>query len=166
MADLISSTIAWAYFVVVLISSWPNKFCTTRRLLARKARVAAVCRVPGTQAIPQHRADQRGQTADCSRRAKSKDRTRTRHQPGDALPISSIGDRYSTRDGRDLMPRVCPVPNEALATLRRRLATLPARHPERKLPMDSTAQLYAVSRATLYRLLRPDWREGRALSSL
>ncbi|WP_273727396.1 IS481 family transposase [Brucella gallinifaecis] len=56
------------------------------------------------------------------------------------------------------MPRGCPVPSEALATLRRRLAALPARHPERKLLMASTTQLYAVSRATLYRLLRPDRR--------
>jgi hypothetical protein len=38
------------------------------------------------------------------------------------------------------------------------LAALPARHPERKQLMESTAQLYAVSRATLYRLLRPDRR--------
>jgi len=50
------------------------------------------------------------------------------------------------------------VPIEALATLRRRLAALPARHCERKLLMDSTAQLYAISRATLYRLLRGDRR--------
>jgi hypothetical protein len=50
------------------------------------------------------------------------------------------------------------VPIAALATLRRRLAALPVRHPERKRLMASTAQLYAVSRATLYRLLRPDRR--------
>ena len=42
--------------------------------------------------------------------------------------------------------------------LRRRLAALPARHPERAVLMASTAQLYAVSRATLYRLLRGDRR--------
>ena len=50
------------------------------------------------------------------------------------------------------------MPAEALAALRRRLAALPARHPERGLLMASTAQLYAVSRATLYRLLRGDHR--------
>lgn len=49
------------------------------------------------------------------------------------------------------------VPIEALAGLRRRLAALSARHPERRRLMEATAQLYAVSRATLYRLLR----EGR-----
>lgn len=46
------------------------------------------------------------------------------------------------------------VPVEAIVALRRRLAALPPRHPERLLLMDSTASLYAVSRATLYRLLR------------
>jgi hypothetical protein len=56
------------------------------------------------------------------------------------------------------MPMGRAVPIEALATLRRRLAALPARHCERKLLMDSTAQLYAISRATLYRLLRGDRR--------
>ena len=48
------------------------------------------------------------------------------------------------------MPKGVAVPVEALATLRRRLAALPARHPERVAMMASTAQLYAVSRATLY----------------
>ncbi len=52
------------------------------------------------------------------------------------------------------MPMGSAVPIEALATLRRRLAALPARHPDRKHLMNSTAQLYAISRATLYRLLR------------
>lgn len=56
------------------------------------------------------------------------------------------------------MPAASVVPVEALATLRRRLAALPARHPERAVLMTSTAQLYAVSRATLYRLLRGDRR--------
>lgn len=46
------------------------------------------------------------------------------------------------------------VPVEVIVTLRRRLAALPPRHPERLLLMDSTASLFAVSRATLYRLLR------------
>jgi hypothetical protein len=56
------------------------------------------------------------------------------------------------------MPAASAVPVEALATLRRRLAALPARHPERAVLMTSTAQLYAVSRATLYRLLRGERR--------
>lgn len=46
------------------------------------------------------------------------------------------------------------IPVEAIATLRRNLASLPARHPERRPLMASTAELYGVSRATLYRLLR------------
>jgi hypothetical protein len=50
------------------------------------------------------------------------------------------------------------VPAEALAALRRRLLALPGRHPECSMLMASTAQLYAVSRATLYRLLRGDRR--------
>ena len=56
------------------------------------------------------------------------------------------------------MPRGGGVPVEALSTLRRRLVGLPARHPERSALMTSVAQLYAVSRATLYRLLRGDRR--------
>jgi predicted DNA-binding transcriptional regulator AlpA len=56
------------------------------------------------------------------------------------------------------MPRGGGVPVEALSTLRRRLAALPARHPERHVLIASAAQLYAVSRATLYRLLRDDRR--------
>ena len=50
------------------------------------------------------------------------------------------------------------VPVEALATLRRRLAALPGRHPQRGHLLSSTAELYAVSRATLYRLLRGERR--------
>ncbi|MGZ8409186.1 MAG: IS481 family transposase [Hyphomicrobium sp.] len=57
------------------------------------------------------------------------------------------------------------MPIEALATLRRRLAALPARHSDRRLLMDSTAQLYAISRATLYRLLREDRRPKDAYRS-
>jgi hypothetical protein len=57
------------------------------------------------------------------------------------------------------------VPIEALATLRRRLAALSARHSERRLLLGSTAQLYAVSRATLYRLLREDRRPTDAYRS-
>ena len=60
------------------------------------------------------------------------------------------------------MPKGVAVPVEALATLRRRLAALPARHPERVAMMASTAQLYAVSRATLYRLLRGERRSRDA----
>ena len=41
------------------------------------------------------------------------------------------------------------VPIEALAALRRRLATLSPPHPERRRLMESTVQYYAVSRATL-----------------
>ena len=52
------------------------------------------------------------------------------------------------------MPAGGAVPTEALVTLRQRLAALPARHPERTTLIRSTAALYAVSRATLYRLLR------------
>lgn len=50
------------------------------------------------------------------------------------------------------------VPMEAIVNLRRRLAALPTRHPQRLMLMDSTASLYAVSRATLYRLLRGERR--------
>ena len=57
------------------------------------------------------------------------------------------------------------VPIEALATLRRRLAALSPRHPERRRLMESTAQLYAISRATLYRLLRDDRRPREAYRS-
>ena len=38
------------------------------------------------------------------------------------------------------------VPIEAIVTLRRRLAALPARHPERQPLMASTAELYDISR--------------------
>ena len=37
------------------------------------------------------------------------------------------------------------VPMEAIVALRRRLAALPIRHPERLVLMDSMANLYAVS---------------------
>jgi hypothetical protein len=57
------------------------------------------------------------------------------------------------------MPRaVSVVPIEALAGLRRRLATLSPRNPERRRLIEATAQLYAISRATLYRLLREERR--------
>ena len=57
------------------------------------------------------------------------------------------------------------VPIEALAILRRRLAALPSRHPERRRLMEATAQLYAISRATLYRLLRDNRRPKEACRS-
>jgi hypothetical protein len=57
------------------------------------------------------------------------------------------------------------VPIEALATLRRRLAALSPRHPERRRLMEATAQLYAISRATLYRLLRYNRRPKEAYRS-
>ena len=50
------------------------------------------------------------------------------------------------------------VPVEAIATLRRRLSSLPARHPERRPLLTQTADIYGVSRATLYRLLRGERR--------
>ena len=56
------------------------------------------------------------------------------------------------------MPLGNAVPVEALAALRRRLSTLPGRHPERGVLMQSTAQLYAISRATLYRVLHGERR--------
>jgi predicted DNA-binding transcriptional regulator AlpA len=56
------------------------------------------------------------------------------------------------------MPKGIAVPVEALVNLRRRLASLPVRHPERVALMTSTSQLYGVSRATLYRLLRGERR--------
>jgi hypothetical protein len=61
-----------------------------------------------------------------------------------------------------MMPKGGAVPIEALATLRRRLTALPARHPERRVLMHSTALLYAVSRATLYRLVRGERRSKDA----
>jgi hypothetical protein len=46
------------------------------------------------------------------------------------------------------------IPNEALISLRHRLETLPARHADRKGMIAAAAELYGVSRATLYRGLR------------
>jgi hypothetical protein len=46
------------------------------------------------------------------------------------------------------------IPAEALMDLRRRLATLPPRSPERRRLMHETACLYGVSEQTLYRVLR------------
>ena len=70
------------------------------------------------------------------------------------LPAS----RHSNATSGDVMPRGGGVPAEALSALRRRLVALPARHPERSALIACTAQLYAVSRATLYRLLRGERR--------
>jgi hypothetical protein len=50
------------------------------------------------------------------------------------------------------------VPADALALLRRKLALLPSRHPERAVLMQSTFTLYDISRPTLYRLLRGEHR--------
>ncbi|GAA4249271.1 hypothetical protein GCM10022293_11950 [Azospirillum formosense] len=46
------------------------------------------------------------------------------------------------------------VPAEALVNLRRRLDTLPPRHPDRLEILRSAAELYGVSRATVYRALQ------------
>lgn len=46
------------------------------------------------------------------------------------------------------------IPTDALVNLRRRLDALPARHPDRRAILESAADLYGVSRATLYRTLR------------
>lgn len=43
------------------------------------------------------------------------------------------------------------IPAEALVHLRRRLDTLPSRHPDRAEILRSARELYGVSRATLYR---------------
>ncbi len=45
------------------------------------------------------------------------------------------------------------IPAEALMDLRRRLATLPPRSPERRRLLHETARLYGVSEQTLYRVL-------------
>jgi hypothetical protein len=46
------------------------------------------------------------------------------------------------------------VPSEALVTLRRRMDTLPGRHPDRARIVGDAAALYGVSTTTLYRQLR------------
>src|SRR5262249_54986862 len=46
------------------------------------------------------------------------------------------------------------MPAEAVMDLRRRLATLPPRSPERRRLMHETARLYGLSEQTLYRVLR------------
>ena len=50
--------------------------------------------------------------------------------------------------------RVKRPPGETLVDLRRRLALLGARDPQRKQIVVSTAEFYGVSAATLYRALR------------
>jgi hypothetical protein len=50
------------------------------------------------------------------------------------------------------------IPAEALVSLRRRLDAMSARDPARKALLTSTAALYGVSRATLYRSLRQQLR--------
>jgi hypothetical protein len=46
------------------------------------------------------------------------------------------------------------IPADAVMNLRRRLDALPSRHPDRKAMLESAANLYGISRATLYRQLR------------
>ena len=53
------------------------------------------------------------------------------------------------------------IPAEALMDLRRRLATLPPRSPERRRLMHETARLYGVSEQTLYRVLQPAGQTAR-----
>ncbi|HEU4462818.1 MAG TPA: IS481 family transposase, partial [Solirubrobacterales bacterium] len=50
------------------------------------------------------------------------------------------------------------LPAEAVVALRRRLERLARRDPERSRLLADTAQLYDVSRATLYRQLREQGR--------
>ena len=45
------------------------------------------------------------------------------------------------------------IPAEALFDLRRRLGQLPPRHATRRVIVESAADLFGVSRATLYRAL-------------
>jgi hypothetical protein len=47
-----------------------------------------------------------------------------------------------------------PLPPEALLDLRRRLANLPPRSPDRRVLMQESAALYGVSESSLYRALR------------
>ena len=100
--------------------------------------------------LRQRRRDAEGRRPGAARRH-ARQLARTSRPP----PVSQ---RHSNTPRARDAERAVAVPIEALATLRRRLAALPARHPERKPLMASTAQLYAVSRATLYRLLRGERR--------
>ena len=56
---------------------------------------------------------------------------------------------------------VSRIPHEALVSLRHRLATLPARHPDRKNLVANAAAPYGLSRSTLYRGLRQQPRSSR-----
>ena len=59
------------------------------------------------------------------------------------------------RDRRSwLMPEGRQIPADALVNLRRRLDALPPRNPDRRVILESAADLYGVSRATLFRTLR------------
>ncbi len=51
------------------------------------------------------------------------------------------------------MPRKA-IPAEAILDLRRRLATLPSRSPERRRLIQESSSLYGVTESTLYRALR------------
>lgn len=52
------------------------------------------------------------------------------------------------------MARKARIPSETLLGLRRRLASLPARSPERRSEVDRVAELFGVSSATVYRALK------------
>src|SRR5271170_5276693 len=113
-------------------------------------------------------ADRRGETARRRRRAKGPGGAGHGDQPRNRLPVFAHAHARPPRTHGWLTAMASPVsavPIEALAALRRRLAAVSARHSERRLLMESTAQLYAVSRATLYRLLREDRRPKDAYRS-
>src|SRR3954469_10838534 len=65
------------------------------------------------------------------------------------MPVGRAGCSPAMADARSRQ-----VPPDALVNLRRRLDALPARHPDRKELLRSAAELYGMSRATLYRALR------------
>ena len=52
------------------------------------------------------------------------------------------------------MGRKTRIPSESLLGLRRRLASLPARSPERRVEVGRVAELFGVSPATVYRALK------------
>ena len=69
------------------------------------------------------------------------------HRPAtEAAATAAASARSSLSDNRRrVMPKGSAVPIEALSALRRRLAALPVRHPERGVLMTSTAGLYALA---------------------
>lgn len=60
-------------------------------------------------------------------------------------------------------PGPISIPADALMNLRRRLDALPARHPDRKAMLESAANLYGISRATLYRQLQRQFQRPKAV---